>query len=146
MISDFGDLPEEPVFIERSWGKKTWKQYALSQIAGVVLDRNDNSHLITLLTSDNQVINIKFYAGLFANYKRQNSIVNEDGKSEVVDPSYFSRGQLLIVSGFRRGESDFWQKDIKTVFLEPPVKANLWSINDDGSAEIQSERYLEEEN
>lgn len=142
LISDFGDLPEEPVFIEKSWGKKTWKQYALSQIAGVVLDRNDNSHLVTLLTSDNQVINIKFYAGLFANYKRQNSVVNEDGRSEVVDPSYFSRGQLLIVSGFRRGESDFMCKRYKNSIFQHSCQ-RIWSINEDGSAEIQSERYIE---
>lgn len=145
LISDFGDLPEEPVFIERSWGKKTWKQYVLSQIAGVVLDRNDNSHLVTLLTSDNQVINIKFYAGLFANYKRQNSIINEDGKKEVVDPSYFSRGQLLIVSGFRRGESDFVCKRYsKSIFQHSCQR--IWSINEDGTAEIQSSRMVEEEN
>lgn len=142
LISDFGDLPEEPVFIEKSWGKKTWKQYQISQIAGVVLDRNDNSHLVTLLTSDNQVINIKFYAGLFANYKRQNSIINEDGKSEVIDPSYFSRGQLLIVSGFRRGESDFVCKRYKNSIFQHSCQ-RIWSINEDGTAEIQSERYIE---
>ena len=43
LISDYGELPEEPIFIEKPWGKKTWKQYSLSQIAGTVLDRIDSS-------------------------------------------------------------------------------------------------------
>lgn len=144
LITDFNDLPEEPIFVERSWGKKTWKQYDIHQIAGTVLDRNDNSHLVTLLTTDNQVVSIKFHSGLYAQYKRQNSIVKEDGKKEIIDPSYFARGQLLVVCGYRRGEADYiCKKYSRSVFQHHCQR--IWTINEDGLAEIQSSRMFEEE-
>lgn len=142
LITDFKDIPEEPKFIERSWGKKTWRQYEIYQIAGTVLDKNDNSHLITLLTTDNAVVNVKFHSGLYANYKRQNSIINEDGKKQVVDPSYFTRGQLLIICGYRRGENDFVAKKYSKSIFQHTCQRIL-SINEDGTARIQSERYIE---
>ena len=143
LISDYGELPEEPIFIEKPWGKKTWKQYSLSQIAGTVLDRIDSSNIVTILTSDNRVINCKFYSGQYAHYNRQISEVGEDGKKKVIDPSYFSRGQLLILSGFRRDESEFVIKKYKSSIFQYCCQ-RIVSLNEDGSAEIQSSRMLDE--
>ena len=107
-----------------------------------MLDRNDNSHLVTLLTTDNQVVSIKFHSGLYAQYKRQNSIMKEDGKKQIIDPSYFSRGQLLIVCGYRRGENDFVAKRYsKSIFQHTCQR--IWNVNEDGSIEVQSERFME---
>ena len=141
-ISHFSDLPVDPVFIERSYGKRSWKQFELSAICGTVIARTDSHHLVTILTPDNEVVNVKMSEGSFAWYKRQISEINPDGSKTVVEKSWLNRGSLLICCGYRRGEDDFVCKTYKnSIFNHQLMK--IVNVND-GKLEIQSERWNEE--
>lgn len=135
-IDKFADLPEEPQFIEKTWGSRSWRQYSLGCITGVILSRNDNNHLVTILTPENNVVSCKLHAGLYAKYKAQISEV--DGT--VIEKSWLARGNLIILSGYRRGESDWVVKRYSSSVYNHSIQKIL-RVNADGSAEIQSERY-----
>lgn len=141
-ISHFSDLPEEPQFVERSFGKRSWKQFELSAICGTVIGRTDNHHLVTILTPDNEVVNVKMNDGAFAHYKAQLSTINPDGTKTVIEKSWFERGSLLICCGYRRGVDEFVTKKYKASIF-PSQLMKITSING-SDIEIQTERYSEE--
>lgn len=142
-ITPFEELPEEPEFVVQSWGKRKWRQYSLSQILGVVLDKNDNHHMITILDFHNNVVNVKFDSNFYALMKAQLSETDENGKKTVVDKSWLTRGQGLILTGYRFGENDFKLKNYSSsIFPYKIIKVD--SINEDGSLEITTERYGQE--
>lgn len=141
-ISHFSDLPEEPQFVERSFGKRSWKQFELSAICGVVIGRTDSHHLVTILTPDNEVVNVKMNDGAFAHYKAQLSAINPDGTKTVIEKSWLERGSLLICCGYRRGTDEFVTKKYKASIF-PSQLMKITSING-SDIEIQTERYSEE--
>ena len=141
-ISHFSDLPEEPQFVERSFGKRSWKQFELSAICGTVIGRTDSHHLVTILTPDNEVVNVKMNDGAFAHYKAQLSTINPDGTKTVIEKSWFERGSLLICCGYRRGADEFVTKKYKASIF-PSQLMKITSINS-SDIEIQTERYSEE--
>lgn len=142
-ISHFSDLPEEPRFVERSFGKRSWKQFELSAICGTVIGRTDSHHLVTILTPDNEVVNVKMNDGAFAHYKAQLSTINPDGTKTVIEKSWLERGSLLICCGYRRGADEFVTKKYKaSIFPSQLMKIN--SING-LDIEIQTGRSSEEE-
>ena len=141
-ISHFSDLPEEPQFVERSFGKQSWKQFELSAICGTVIGRTDSHHLVTILTPDNEVINVKMNDGAFAHYKAQLSTINPDGTKTVIEKSWFERGSLLICCGYRRGVDEFVTKKYKASIF-PSQLMKITRI-DGPDIEIQTERYSEE--
>jgi DNA polymerase-3 subunit alpha len=128
-ISHFSDLPEEPQFIEKSFRGRTWKQYDISRICGVVLARNDNNHLVDILTPDNEVINIKFNGGQYAYYKQT---IGED-------KNWFAKGQLVAVSGYRRGEDSFVAKKYKNSIFKHTVML-ITDVYENGTVNFQLER------
>ena len=142
-ISHFSDLPEEPQFVERSFGKRSWKQFELSAICGTVIGRTDSHKLITILTPDNEVVNVKIPSdGAFAHYKAQLSTINPDGTKTVIEKSWFERGSLLICCGYRRGVDEFVIKKYKASIF-PSQLMKITRI-DGTDIEIQTERYSEE--
>lgn len=141
-ISHFSDLPEEPQFVERSFGKRSWKQFELSAICGTVIGRTDSHHLVTILTPDNEVVNVKMNDGAFAHYKAQLSTINPDGTKTVIEKSWLERGSLLICCGYRRGMDEFVTKKYKASIF-PSQLMKITSING-SDIEIQTERYPEE--
>lgn len=140
-IDLFDELPEEPKFVTKRWGKREWKQYELAQIAGVVLDRNDNNHLLTVLDMNNNVVQCKFDANAYSFYKQQISEPDGQGGKTVVDPSWFKRGQGLILTGVKIGENDFRAKAYKSSIYRHKVQKIVSVDNDTGEMEIQSYRY-----
>ena len=141
-ITPFEQLPEEPVFITQSFKGREWKQFSLSQIMGVVLARNDNNHIVTILDYHDNVVNVKFDGGLYAYMKQQISVINPDGSKTVTDKSWFTRGQGLILTGYRYGD-DFRIKNYsRSVFPYKVIRVD--GINDDGSLELTTERSGEE--
>lgn len=139
-IDLFDELPEEPRFVTKRWGKREWKQYELAQIAAVVLDRNDNNHLLTVLDINNNVVQCKFDANAYSFYKQQISELDGQGGKTVVDPSWFKRGQGLILTGVRMGESDFKVKAYKSSIFKHKVQKIVSVNNDTGEMTIQSYR------
>lgn len=140
-IDLFDELPEEPRFVTKRWGKREYRQYELAQIAGVVLDRNDNSHLLTVLDMNNNVVQCKFDANAYSFYKQQISIPDGKGGKTVVDPSWFKRGQGLILTGYRYGESDFKVKAYKSSVYRKKVKKIESIDNETGEIIVKSNRY-----
>lgn len=102
-IEDFNSLSEDPV-IAKYYTKNNQQRpiFKLSLIAGTVLDRNKNKHTVTLLTTEG-VITVKYYDGQFAHYNKQVSRTKPDGKKEILEKSWFTRGNKLIIQGYRRG-------------------------------------------
>lgn len=140
-IDLFDELPEEPKFVTKRWGKREYRQYELAQIAAVVLDRNDNNHLLTVLDINNNVVQCKFDANAYSFYKQQISEPDGQGGKTVVDPSWFKRGQGLILTGVRMGENDFRVKAYKSSIYRHKVQKIVSVDNDTGEMEIQSYRY-----
>lgn len=110
-IVNFHDLEEEPEVID--WWTKTDRdtgeeinipKFRIDTIAGTVLGRNKTKHVVTLLT-ETGVVNVKMYSGAFSFYDKQISMPDaETGKNKIVEKSWFSRGNMLLVHGIRRGD------------------------------------------
>ena len=144
-ISLFNELPKEPKFITKSYGKREWKQFALSQIACTVIDKNDNHHMLTVLDIGNNVIQCKFNAEIYSFYKAQLSETDNSGNKVVMDKPWFRRGQTLILTGVRIGVDDFRAKSYKNSIYNHKV-LRIDSINNKtGEVEITSCRYGQED-
>ena len=104
-LVNFSDLPETPlvdrvIFIK---GKQI-PLFRLFRIAGTVLDRDKQKKTVTLLTTSG-VVTVKVYGGVFAVYDKQISERGADGKKHIIEKSAFSRGNKIIVTGIREGDS-----------------------------------------
>lgn len=140
-IVPFDELPEEPKFINKKMGKREWKQYELAQIAAIVIDKNDSNHLLTVLDINNNVVQCKFDNNSYSWYKQQISIPDGRGGKTVVDPSWFKRGQGLILTGYRYGESYFKVKAYKSSVYRKKVKKIEFIDNETGEIVVKSNRY-----
>lgn len=144
-ISLFNELPKEPKFITKSYGKREWKQFALAQIACTVIDKNDNHHMLTVLDIGNNVVQCKFNAEVYSFYKAQLSETNSSGNKIVMDKPWFRRGQTLILTGVRMGVDDFRVKCYRNSIYKHKV-SRIDSINNiTGEIKITTYRYNEEE-
>lgn len=138
-ISPFDDIPEEPVVIgtESRTDKKTgkeisWDKYQLYRIAGTVLDRDNNKHTVTLLTT-NGVVTVKLYAGAYAHYNKQ---ISENGS--VLEKSWFTRGNLLLITGIRRGDNFIPKKYRDSIYNH--TICLISKVNDNGTLDLVLER------
>lgn len=77
--------------------------FKLSRIVGTVLAKNDNKSTVTLLTTTG-VVTVKFTREYYAMFKRQISEIQEDGTKKVKEKGWFSRGNMLMITGFRRDD------------------------------------------
>jgi DNA polymerase III subunit alpha len=136
-IVNFYELPEDPKIVDTyKWRGRLYDQYEIYRIAGTVLDKNKNKHTITLLTTDG-VITVKFYSGAFSHYNKQISQKNGD-KKEVLEKSWFTRGNKLLISGFRRG-NNFIPKVYKNSIYQHTV-ALIEDIDEYGNLVLSTER------
>lgn len=94
----YSNMPEEPVVVDKFKFKgREMPKYKIDTIAGVVIAKNATKHIVTILATDGSVVPIKYQG----NYSIYDKTVKRDGK--VLETSWFSKGNLLIVSGYRRG-------------------------------------------
>lgn len=103
-IVDFNSLSSEPVvdyFFKRA-GRQI-PIYKLYKIMGTVIDKNDNRSSVTILTTTG-VVTVKFTREYYAMFKKQISDIGADGKRHVVEKSWFTRGSMIMVTGFRRDD------------------------------------------
>lgn len=140
-IVNFFSLPEEPI-VQKTFTTKEGKIipiFQLERIAGTILEKNKLKNIITLLTKDG-VVKVKIFKPQFVKYDKQ--IFEKDpitGKKKVIEKSWFSRGNKLIISGIRR-ENDFIPKCYKNSPY-PNAIGLITSINyDDGTLDIKYER------
>lgn len=138
-ITNFNDLAAEPevdyVFYK---DRKAIVIYKIYRIAGTVLDRDRTKGLISLLTTDG-VVQVRIFGQVFKEYDRQISKLDlTTGKKKILEKSWFTRGNKIIVSGIKRGENVFLAKKYaKTAY---PLVEKIVNISDNGILETRSER------
>lgn len=137
-ICDFTELSEEPdvdrVIVMNGRDVPLFK---LHRIAGTVLDKNKTKNSITLLTNYG-VVNVKIYQAQFAKYDKQISQKLADGRKKIIERSWFSRGNKLMITGIRRGDQ-FIPKRYKNSQYQNMIEL-ITKVNDDNSLEIKHER------
>lgn len=105
-VVEFNSLPENPLIdrIIPIKGKHI-PMFKISRIAGTILDKDKAKKTVTLLTTDGVVV-VKIFGEVFNHYDRQ--ISQKDlatGKKHVIEKSWLSRGNKIIVTGIRREDS-----------------------------------------
>jgi DNA polymerase-3 subunit alpha len=146
-ISNFNDLSEEPevdYFFKRN--NNNIPIYKLRRIIGTVIAKDDNRTSISLLTTTG-VVNVKFTRDYYALFKKQISRINPDGTKTVMEKGWFTRGTMLMITGFRRDDT-FVAKNYKKSGTHQLYK--ITSVNGDEMT-LTNERWtgvnsVEEEN
>ena len=97
-LANFNDLVSNDIDY---YFRKKIPIYKLNRIIGTVLSKKDSRHMISLLTTDG-VVSVKFSKDQYAKYKKQISQVQADGTKKIIEKSWFKRGTLLMLTGYRR--------------------------------------------
>ena len=136
-IMDFYKMPEEPI-IDKTYerGGKVISLKKISKICGTCIAKNKNKSTVTLLTPTG-VVNVKFAKDYFAMFDKQISKKQADGKKKILEKSWFNRGEMILVQGFRSGD-DFIAKKYKSTGGHTLYKIS--NIQKNGDIELVSER------
>lgn len=128
-IVNFFDLKPDNIVEWKQWGKRKFPRYELAIIAGTVVDKNKDKHIVYLSTQYG-VVPVKYQKGAFLHYDKKVVDVR-NGEKVVLDPSWFNRGSRLVIIGYRRGE-EFVPKVYKdtayehtTMLIESYTKNNV---------------------
>ena len=138
-LVDYGQLPEEPVVNYEFKSKETGQKiplFKIVRIAGTVLDKDKNKKTVTLLTNDS-VVTVKIFGDAFTHYDKQISEKQPDGTKKVIEKSWLSRGNKVIITGIRR-EDNFIAKKYKNT--PHHLVELITSIDDNGYIKTQKER------
>lgn len=139
-FADFTQLPEDPEVDEiLTFKGKRIPLFKLHRIAGTVLDRDKNKKTVTLLTTTG-VVPVKIYGNAFANYDKQLSERGADGRKHVIERSWFSRGNKIIVTGIRQGNMFMAKKYKRTPYH---LVEKIEEIKDTGDLIITHGREME---
>ena len=111
--------------------------YDLSRIVGTVIDKNNTRHTVTILTKDG-VVNIKLYGGAYSYYNKQISQLQPDGTKKTIEKSWFTRGNIISVVGYRLGDV-FKPKKYKNSTYQHTIQKVI-KIDENNDLIFQSER------
>lgn len=137
-VEDFYQLPEEPEIVGFNvYRGMEFPKFRLSRIAGTVLDKDKNKHIVYLLTPTG-VVQVKYHAGQYSHWDRTISEIDEDGIKKVIEESFFKRGNLLLVTGFRRFDQFVPRRYKDSIFQHST--ALIERINENGSLVLKTER------
>ena len=139
-IVDFKDLSEQPEeeysFIKNG---KHIPIYQLHRIVGTVIGKNKTKGTIHLLTT-NGVVLIRFRKEMFALYDKIISERRPDGTKKTIEKSWFTKGNKLMITGFRRDDQFVPKRYAKTpghtLYL-------ITDIENNGDLSLQSARVEE---
>ena len=138
-LADFSRLPEEPEITYKFKSKQTGQMvplYKIHRIAGTVLDKDKTRKTVTLLTKSG-VVSVKLFGEAFTYYDKQTSQKGADGKKHILEHSWLSRGNKIIVTGIRQG-SDYIGKKYKST--PHHLIELITSIDNNGYIKTQTER------
>lgn len=88
--------------------------FKLSRIVGTVIAKNDNKSTISLLTTSG-VVTVKFSREYYSIFKKQVSEVQPDGTKKVIEKGWFTRGTMLMITGYRREQEFVGKTYSKTI-------------------------------
>lgn len=104
-VINFNELaPKSDIDYFYKRGGRQIPVYKIYRIMGTVIAKDDTRHSISLLTTTG-VVNVKFSTEYYGMFKRQISQIQPDGSKKVIEKSWFSRGNMLLVSGYRREDT-----------------------------------------
>mgnify|MGYP003571287231 CR=1 FL=1 len=129
-ITDFFSLNPEPE-VERCFTTKDGseiKLFKISRIAGTVIDKDKNKSSVILLTPTG-VVTVKVWKNQFAAWDKQISERGADGVKHVIEKSWFTRGNKLIITGIRRDDTFIPKKYKNTEF---DIFEKILEIDDKG--------------
>lgn len=103
-VADFNEMSEDPTVVEkRKWGKRDIYIYQIQTIAGTVISKDKNKGLLSILT-ETGVVQVKYNRDQFAFYNRKD-VETVNGEKVVTSDTWFKRGSIVVIHGFRRGET-----------------------------------------
>lgn len=138
LVENFEDLSEQPN-VDRviNIKGKMVPLFQIHRIAGTVLDKDKSKKTISLLTTDG-VVTVKIFGEVFNHYDRQISTKDRvTGKKKVMEKSWLSRGNKIIVSGIRREDSFIAKKYSRTPWHLVEL---ITHVDDDGVVHTRQER------
>ena len=103
---NFFELPEDPI-VEKTFPTKNGGQgklFKLFKICGTCIAKNKVKSTVTLLTTDG-VVEVKFRKEYFSLFDKQISERDCDGVKHIVQKSWFNRGSMIVVQGYRSGDN-----------------------------------------
>ena len=136
---NFFELPEDPI-VEKTFPTKNGGQgklFKLFKICGTCIAKNKVKSTVTLLTTDG-VVEVKFRKEYFSLFDKQISERDSDGTKHVVEKSWFNRGSMIIVQGYRSGDN-FIPKKYATTGGHQLYK--IEEIKSNGDLILQDSRY-----
>ena len=139
-IVDFSSLPVEPeidYFFRR--GGRQIPIFKLTKIIGTVIAKNDARSSVSILTTKNEVVNVKFTRDYYAMFGKQISEKQDDGHKKVIEKSWFTRGTKIMVTGFRRDDM-FVAKTYKSTATHQLYK--ILNVKSNGELELTHDRYV----
>lgn len=141
-VVDFYKEPEKPEVISQytrnvNGSPVDYNKFRIVRLAGTVIDKNKDKHLVTLLTPTG-VVRLKFNKGQFLHYDRTISTVYEDGTKERLEKSWFTRGNKLLVCGFRSDDIFIVRKYVDTPYRH--CCHLITDIRNDGTLSTITER------
>jgi len=139
-ISNYFEIDPTPEIIETyTRGNREYQKNRIFTLIGTVLDRNKDKHTFSLLTPDG-VVTCKTYAGAFSHYDKAITRKGAGGKKETIEKSWFTRGNLLMVKGFRREDQFVLRTNaVKGQEKEHTIKL-IWGVEENGELILQNER------
>lgn len=139
-FSKFSDLPENPI-VERSFSTKDGKQiniYKLNMICGTCIAKNNTRNSITLLTTSG-IAEIKFRKEVFALFNKRISGIDESGKRHILEHSWFNKGSMLAIQGFRSGNNFVPKKYANSLY--PHTLYHIDEVLPNGDLVMRNNRY-----
>lgn len=136
---NFFELPEDPI-VEKTFPTKNGGQgklFKLFKICGTCIAKNKVKSTVTLLTTDG-VVEVKFRKEYFSLFDKQISERDCDGVKHIVEKSWFNRGSMIIVQGYRSGDN-FIPKKYATTGGHQLYK--IEEIKSNGDLILQDQRY-----
>lgn len=136
-IADFSRIPENPV-VERVLPIKGRQIpiFKLYRIAGTILDKDKNKKTVILLTTDG-VVTVKIFGAVFTHYDKQISEKGADGKKHVIEKSWLSRGNKIIVTGIKQSDGFLAKKYSRTPYHLVEL---ITDVREDGTLVTKGER------
>lgn len=143
-ISNFTDLSPEPIIANVFRGKNGVDVpiFKLFRIAGTIIKKDKAKHQILLLTEDG-VVTVKIWPAQFTRYDKQISVKQDDGTKKIMERSWFARGNMLLLTGIRRGDN-FVPKVYRAGKYTDPVLL-IKDVDTNGYLELVYDRYGEGE-
>ena len=142
-IVHFNDLPKQPQ-IEYKFKRNgneipIFKTY---RIAGTVISKDDLHSSIMILSNDNTVVQVKMTKDYYARYNKRISEIQPDGSKKVIEPGFLQRGTLVVLNGFRRGQTFVLKRYKKT---KSHQLYKITKVYPDGRIDMTNQRAGEEE-